>query len=129
VGDYVLEPEEINVQVEDKERFSAAVEGDYVVAVDTEVPEELQREGLAREVVHRLQTMRRSAGFDVADHIETYIKGGEEITEAVDAFDAYIRQETLSDKLVKGDAPDQAYVESHKLGGTEVVMGVEKVEG
>ncbi len=129
IGDYLLEPGEINVQIEDKSGLSAAVEGDYVVAVETDVPDELLKEGMAREVVHRLQTMRRSAGLDVADHIETFIRGGAEAREVVRAFDAYIRQETLSDRLVEGDAPPQAYVESHKLAGAEVVMGVVKAAG
>ena len=129
VGSYTLLPEEVIVATKDKPELSAAAEGDYAVAVTIGIPEELAKEGLAREIVHRLQIMRRSAGFDVADHIVTYVKADGTLSEAIDTFDSYICQETLSTQLMRGDPPEEAYVESHKLAGAEVVMGVVKVSG
>ena len=135
VGDWVLLPEEVHVIARDKEGLSAAVEGDYAVAVATDIPDELVKEGLAREIVHRLQTMRRSAGFDVADHIVTYIVADGAPGEAVDGFAHYIKQETLSKELVRAAPPANIsglldlYVETHKLEGVQVVMGVVKTDG
>ena len=52
-------------------------EGDVAVAVCTDISPELAGEGMAREIVHRLQTMRKSAGFEIADYIVTYYEGDE----------------------------------------------------
>ncbi|MCH7996145.1 MAG: isoleucine--tRNA ligase [Chloroflexi bacterium] len=128
VGQHRLLPEEINLVVGDKAGLSTVVDGDYVVAVDTDIPEELATEGMAREIVHRLQMMRRSAGFQVTDHIITYIKAQGLPRKAVEAFDAYIKEETLSHEIVEGDPPEEAFAESHQLDGLEVVMGVVKVD-
>ncbi|MBI2869977.1 MAG: class I tRNA ligase family protein, partial [Chloroflexi bacterium] len=105
----------------------AATEADLTVALDTAVTPELAAEGMAREVVHRLQTMRRAAGFDIADHIKTYYQGDEYIGGVMGSFGDYIRQETLSDELTEGVPPDGAFRESFKLGGCQVLLGVAKV--
>ena len=75
VDGFTLEPEEVNLQAVEKEGLSVASEGEYAVAVPTTVSAELAREGMARELVHRLQTMRRSAGFEVVDQIVSYLVG------------------------------------------------------
>ena len=124
VGDYVLPPEEITVTMSDKPGYASTVEGGYTVAVSTELPQELVEEGLARELVHRLQNMRRTAGFDIADHIVTYYSGTEALAEVMGRFADYIRQETLSEELVQGEAPAEAYTELQNMDGVEVVLGV-----
>ncbi len=124
---YILSPEEILVTTLDKPGYSVVEEGEYLVAVTTEISPELAEEGLARELVHRLQTMRRSAGFDVADHIITYYQGDERIRRCIKNFASYIQQETLSQQLVEGAPETGAYVETHKLGETEIILGVRRV--
>ena len=76
--------------------------------------------------MHRLQTMRRSAGFDIADYIVTYYQGGPSIQRVISEFADYIRQETLSRELVDSSPPDEAYVERHKVDGESVVLGVKR---
>ena len=100
VAGFTLEPEEVNLQAVEKEGLSVASEGEYAVAVPTTISAELAREGMARELVHRLQTMRRSAGFEVVDQIVSYISGDESVIETVAAFEAYIKQETLSREVL-----------------------------
>jgi len=101
-------------------------EGGYSVAIPTKIPPELQAEGLAREIVHRLQTMRRSAGFDIADYITTYYQGEAYIKQVIETFADYIKRETLSTELVAG-VPDQGvFTESYKLAGYNVMLGVAK---
>ena len=130
VADQVLE--ELNVKrLEvadslDRPGYAMASDGGYGAAVPKEIPPELQLEGMAREIVHRLQTMRRSAGFDIADHIITYYQGAEYIAQVIKGFADYIKQETLSDELVSGATPDGAYVESDRLSGHEVTLGVRR---
>ena len=67
---------------------------------------------------------RRSAGFDIADYIVTYHSGGEELASVWESFGHYIRQETLSEKLVEGPPPDGAYTEEQKIDGVDVTLGV-----
>ena len=124
---YTLESEEVSVERVDLEGYAVASEGGYVVAVTTDVSSELALEGLARELVHRVQNMRRSAGFDIADHIVTYYDGSPELDEVVTVQDEYIRQETLSQRLVKAQPPEGAYAETHRIDGLEVTLGVKKV--
>jgi isoleucyl-tRNA synthetase len=71
--------------------------------------------------------MRRSAGFDIADYIETYYQGDPEIERVIGNFADYIRQETLSRRLVAASPPAGAYKESCRLAGGEVVLGVKRL--
>ncbi|MCH7511826.1 MAG: SDR family NAD(P)-dependent oxidoreductase, partial [Chloroflexi bacterium] len=88
-----LEPDEILVSTVEREGFASAQEGGYVVALDTEVPPELRDEGLARELVHRLQNLRREAGFDIADRITTYWQGDDDVRRVLEAHGGYVRAE------------------------------------
>jgi isoleucyl-tRNA synthetase len=81
-------------------------------------------EGRARELVHLIQNMRRSAEFDIADHIVTYYGGDEALEEVIAAHGDYIRQETLSRELTRGVSPEGAYTEEQKVNGLAVVLGV-----
>ncbi|MBI4286900.1 MAG: isoleucine--tRNA ligase [Chloroflexi bacterium] len=128
VSGFVLQPDEVILDVKDKPGYKSAFDGNYIVSVTTDITPELRAEGLAREIVHRLQTMRRSAGFDIADYIVTYYEGAgvpEQIMRDPEQA-GYIRQETLSRDLVQGVPPD-AYIEKHKLDGGEITLGVKKV--
>ena len=103
-------------------------EGDLTVMLATDVSPELAAEGMAREIVRRLQTMRRSAGFDIADHITTYYQGDAYIKQVMADFAAYIKQETLSEQLVEGVPEEDVYTESFKLEGYELVLGVRRLD-
>jgi isoleucyl-tRNA synthetase len=109
-----------------KPTYTCITEGETVVAVCTEIPPELAGEGMAREIVHRLQTMRRSAGFEIADYIVTYYEGDEYIREVMSGFADYIKQETLSRQIIEKVPADGIFVETFKLGGHTVKMGVKK---
>ena len=119
-----LLPEDVTVTMTDRPGYVSASDGGYTVAISTELSVELKEEGLARELVHRLQNMRRSAGFDIADHIVTYYSATGALAEVMNGFAAYIKQETLSDDLVQGEAPDGAHTDRQDMDGLEVVLGV-----
>ena len=109
--------------------YTVALEGGYMVAVDGQLTPELAEEGLARELVHRIQNMRRSANFEVTDRIVTYYQAPEEFARVMEgAFAGYIRDETLSDRLVNG-APDEGSAsETAKIEGQEITLGVMRVQ-
>ncbi len=112
----------------DKQDYSVSTEGSYSVAVPTGISPELKAEGLAREIVHRLQTMRRSAGFDIADHITTYYEGGAYVKRVMETFADYIKRETLSRELIKAAPDKSAFTGSCKLDGYDLLLGVAKLD-
>ncbi|MFC2045849.1 class I tRNA ligase family protein, partial [Chloroflexota bacterium] len=109
------------------ENYVVNREGDYSVAVPLDISPELLAEGMAREIVHRLQTMRRSAGFDIADHIVTYYEGEAYIKQVMGEFVGYIKQETLSQQLVEGISEQDLFTENFKLSGHDMVLGVKRL--
>jgi isoleucyl-tRNA synthetase len=126
--------EELNVKtmenmeegVEVGKDYAVAEEGGYAVAVLTELSPELKAEGMARELVHRLQTMRRAAGFDIADYIITYYRAEVPLKAVIGDFADYIKQETLSLQLIEGESGSGAYGETHKVDGYPVKLEVKK---
>ncbi|MBN1266241.1 MAG: isoleucine--tRNA ligase [Anaerolineales bacterium] len=93
---YEIQPDEVQVRVEAREGFSAASEAGYVVALDTELTEELINEGLAREVVRRIQDLRKKADLKIDDHIEVVYQASERLEAAIQQNIEYIKGETLS---------------------------------
>ena len=120
--------------------FVVSAEGEYVISfeakarpgpyltvmLDAKIYPELQAEGMAREVVRRLQTMRRSAGFDIADHIIAYYQGEAYVRQVMEDFADYIKQETLSQQLIEGAPGEGVFSEHYKLSGYDILLGVER---
>ena len=113
---------------EDMPYHAVANDGKYWVAIDARLSPQLEDEGASREIVRHIQTMRRAAGFDVADHIVTYYQGEEDITRVMKDFAGYIKQETLSLELTEGLPPEGAYVEKHRISNSDVLLAVSKVD-
>ena len=110
------------------DNYTVSIDSGYMVAVDGEITPELAEEGLAREVIHRIQGMRRSSNFDVTDRIVTYYQGPEKIGDLMHgAFSDYIRDETLSTQLVDSPPDSEATTETAKVDGMEIVLGVRRV--
>ncbi len=126
VKEICFEKDEANLKhLADAAKVEIAKEGDLSVAIDIEITPELADEGMARELVHRLQTMRKQAGFDIADYIHTYYQGGENLVRVIEKHADYIKQETLSLNITAG-IPQDAYKESYKIAGEEITLGVER---
>jgi len=111
----------------DKLGYAVSSEGNYGVAIPVEIPPELAREGMAREIVHRLQIMRRSAGFDIADYITTYYQGEAYMKQVIEDFADYIKQETLSRQIAEGIPEEGVFTESYKLAGYDILLGVKRL--
>ena len=128
LGEFELEPEHVLVSTEDKPGLSVSVDAGYTVAVTTEVTSDLLLEGQARELVHRIQNMRRDAGFDIADHIVTYYTG-DELDELLARHGDYVSQETLSVRLLKAAPPEDVHSENQSFDGLSTTIGLVVHEG
>ncbi|MGB8643766.1 MAG: class I tRNA ligase family protein [Anaerolineae bacterium] len=121
-------PEELNVQVSDKPGWAASEESGYLVAVDTRLTPELEREGLAREFVRQVQSMRKDAGLNIEDHIRTcYETDSDKLRAMVQSFGSYVQRETLSDELVEQTPGDGFFTAEAKLDGQQVKVGIQRV--
>jgi len=98
----------------------------YAVGLDTVVTPELADEGLARELVRRIQNLRKAAGFDISDHITTYLTGPDWLSRVLAKHGDYVRQETLSEELTEGPPPTGvgAHAEEQKLDGEPITLAV-----
>lgn len=93
---FELAAEDIIVERIPKEGLAVQAQGALVVALDLELNNDLIREGLARELVNNVQTLRKTSGLDVTDRIHLKISSDEAVRKAVMAFDDYIRSEVLA---------------------------------
>ena len=109
------------------ENYWATLDGGFMVAVDSTITPELAEEGLARELVHRVQNMRRSAKFELTDRIVVYYQGPEEVGNVMARHASYIQQETLAEELLDTVPLEGSETETAKIDGMEVVLGVRRV--
>ena len=77
-------------------------------------------------LVHSIQNVRRSAGLDISDHIELWVKGSVEISQIVEQFREYVLQETLADEIAFEGGQGDTYSEDHELEGERVTISVRK---
>ncbi len=119
-----LEPDEVLVERVAPEGYAVTSEGGYAAGVSLELTPELRAEGIAREIVHMIQNLRRSAGFEIADRITVSIEAGEEIQEALTVHEEYLKQEVLAVDVVFGAPRCGATTEEQRVNGEPVVLGV-----
>ncbi len=123
-----LEPSEVLVREEPQEGLAVASDHGLTVAVDTELTEELIAEGLARDVVRRVQSLRKEADFELDDRIVTAYEGDERLVQAIEAWHDYIAAETLSEELRYGLTEEEHFdiqVEG-EIEGHPIRIGVRK---
>ena len=94
-----LEISDFEITTKDVPGWVVATEGSLTVALDIEITEELAQEGIAREVVNRLQNARKDAGFEVTDRVVISYCGSETITRGISAFSHYIAEEVLANQI------------------------------
>jgi len=123
---FVLEPTEVLLKSSRKVPYAIAGEAGYLVAIDETVTPELADEGVARELVRRIQDLRREAGFDLASRITTWFGSDADLARVVSALGDYIRAETLSTELVADFPPSDAFATEQDLEGVRVTLGVRR---
>lgn len=127
VGGHDLAPEDVLVTAKDRPGYTVVEEAGYTVGLDTALTPALTDEGLVRELTHRIQTLRRDAGFEIADRIITYFDGDEEVQRVMRELGDYVAAETLSRQLVAGSPEDGAYAETQQVDGRRVTLAVKRV--
>src|SRR6266576_2511299 len=131
-GEFEYLPEDVTVTREVASEWLVQADGPYVVALDPALSDDLVQEGLAREVVNRVQRLRKEAGYDYTTRIELSITGAEDVVAAVSAFQGFVEGETLTRRLVLGegaelDEPDlQGDVD---IEGRRVTIGLRRHDG
>lgn len=123
-----MTPEEVEVKVlrEVESGYAAAEDGGYVALLDTRLTPELVNEGLAREVIRRIQDMRKKADFNISDTIHISFAASDKVAEAVEQFADYIRSETLGETLVKAEPSNGFYREEFEIDGENLLLGVKR---
>jgi isoleucyl-tRNA synthetase len=109
-GEFEFRPEDVVVTREVVSDWAVQADGPYVAAVDPRLTEDLIQEGLARELVNRVQRLRKEAGYEYTTRIELSVAGAPEIEAAVSAFRGFVEGETLARKVVLGSVFDEADV-------------------
>ena len=94
-----LERDDVEITSQDIEGWLVANEGALTVALDVTISDALKNEGIARELVNRIQNLRKDSGFEVTDRIDVKLQRDEQIKQAVDSNIEYIKTETLTEEL------------------------------
>jgi isoleucyl-tRNA synthetase len=124
---HFVSPDEVQVEREVTSNWLVQSDGPYVVALDPVITDELRAEGLAREVVNRVQRMRKDAGYEYTTRIRLWVSGEEQVERAVTAHAAFIRDETLARELdVGGRASHPDLEQQVDLDGVTAVLGVQR---
>ena len=124
-GDAKLAEEDLLIEMTRSERYCSVEDGGVTVAIDTQLTDELIEEGFVRELVSKLQTMRKEAGFQVEDHIVAYAKDNAKIEALMDRYRSGIASDVLADDIVTGSA--EGYVKEWDINDEKATLGVKRV--
>jgi len=123
--DIPLSAENLLVTMQGLEGFAFAGEGPVGVVLDTHITEELKEEGYVREMLSKIQNMRKDSGFQVADKINLYVSGNQMLQEIIVKFEDTIKKETLTVEIIHN--ADKEYTECN-INGESLNMFVEVTE-
>ena len=112
----------VDIRINAKEGFAVAMENNIFTILDTTLTKELVDEGLARELVSKVQQLRKQKAFEMMDNIDITVDADEEVKAATEKHREYIMKETLALSLNFGSAPDSYDLNGHKTG-----IAVEKI--
>ena len=124
-GTVVLQTEDLLIETEQRDGFYTVSDRGITVAIDTTLTKELIEEGFVRELISKIQTMRKEAGFNVTDHISVTLSGSDKVAEIALNKKDDIAGDTLTDSLTAAN-PD-GYVKEWDINGEKVSIGVKKV--
>ena len=124
-GEVTLETEDLLIEAKQKDGFYTVSDRGITVAIDTTLTKELIEEGFVRELISKIQTMRKEAGFNVTDHISVTVNGSEKVVDIALSKKADIAGDTLADGIAV--AEPKGYTKEWDINGEKVTIGVEKV--
>ena len=127
--DVVLHKEDVLMEAVKKAGFTSQVDGKLTVVLDTALTPALIAEGYAREVVSKLQSMRKDAGFDVTDRIAVTCQGDAELESALKEYQAMIEKGVLAESVAFGPAPTDAFAQEWDINGKAAKLSVKRTQG
>jgi isoleucyl-tRNA synthetase len=129
-GEWELHPDDVTVTREVAGDWLVQADGPYVVALDPHLTEDLVQEGLAREVVNRVQRLRKEAGYEYTTRIELSISGADDVVAATGAFQALVEGETLARRTVLGAVLEDADLTREvDIEGSRVTIALRRHDG
>ncbi len=123
-GEIELEKDDLLIDIAQKEGYVSEADNKITVVLDTNLTEELLEEGFVREIISKVQTMRKEAGFEVMDKITIYAKDNDKVIDILTRNAEQIKSEVLADDIVTGDVA--GYEKEWNINGEKVVMAVKK---
>ncbi len=121
-----LTEEDLLIEMTQKPGYVSETDGAVTVVLDTNLTQELIEEGFVRELVSKIQTMRKEAGFEVTDHIVVYEQGSGAITAIFAAYADGLKREVLAEDIVSGSM--DGYSREWNINGETVTLGVKKCD-
>ncbi len=127
---FTLRPDDVTVVREVVTDWLVQSDGPFVVALDPTVPDELRREGWARELVNRVQQLRKDAGYEYVTRVEISIAGDPSLEAAASDFEHYVAGETLARRVTVGEALTDADREQRvDIDGHAAVIAIRRADG
>ena len=124
-NDVELTEEDLLIETAQTEGYVSESDGETSLLLDTNLTPELIEEGFVREIISKIQTMRKEAGFEVMDKIVVYAHGNDKIQDVMKAHEDEIKSEVLADEMVLGET--DGYVKEWNINKEAVTMGVKKL--
>ena len=122
--DIRLEKEDLLIEMTQMEGYVANSDKGITVVMDTNLTPELIEEGFVREIVSKIQTMRKDAGFEVMDRIKVYVSGNDRIADLMQRNAEQVKSVVLADDIIASEA--EGFVKEWNINGENVTLGVEK---
>lgn len=122
-------PQDVEIVDEPKPGYSIEKEGNILVGLNTTMNDDLLEEGLARDIVRRIQDQRKKARFDISDQIEIYFQADRRLKHVIRTHETYIANETLATKLIDSEIPDSCYAADYVLQGETLRIGIVQSAG
>ncbi|MBO6132822.1 MAG: isoleucine--tRNA ligase [Lachnospiraceae bacterium] len=123
-----LKNEDVDISEKSREGFVTEGDGKVSVALDTVLTDELLEEGMVREIISKLQTMMREAGFEVMDKIRISSSGNEKIAGILERNSAFVKKEAMADQIVSNITDnDKGFIKDWNMNGENVTLQVEKL--
>ena len=124
IGEIELTKDDLLIEAQQKEEYCTVFDGGITVALDTVLTPELIEEGFVREIVSKIQNMRKDSGFEVMDHINVKLAGNAKLIEIVNKNSASIAGDVLADSITEGEFANS---KEWNINGEDVKIGVERV--
>ena len=121
-GEVELLPEDVDITMSQTEGFATQRYGNVTIALETALSQELIEEGFVREIISKLQTMRKENGFQVVDHITVYAAGNDKLVDIMSRNEDFLKKVVLADKVVYGST--EGFVKEWNINGEDITLAV-----